>query len=351
VTYWSEMQRQASFQVSDEVLRPYFALPSVLNGLFVVAERLFGVSFQADETVPGWHPDVRYYWLLDKHGERIAGIYMDLHIRDEKRGGAWMDVCRSRSRIDGMLELPVAFLTCNFPPAVADTPALLSHYEVTTLFHEAGHCLHHTLTQIDYPQIGGIHGVEWDAVELPSQIMENWCWERPALDGFARHYQSGEALPDELFDAMVAARKFQKAMMLVRQLEFALTDMLLHQDYDPDSPADPSKVLQEVRKHVAVIPVPGYYRMLHAFSHIFGGGYSAGYYSYLWAEQLSSDAFERFRTEGIFNAETGAALRNEILEIGGSRPALDSFIAFRGRSPSAHALLSSYGIADSAEES
>ena len=346
VAYWSEKQRQASYNISDEMLRPYFSLPAVLDGLFDVAGRLFGITFEADDEVATWHPKVRYYWLLDQEGDRIAGIYMDLHARDEKRGGAWMDVCRSRSRIAGVLELPVAFLTCNFPPAVADRPALLSHYEVTTLFHEAGHCLHHTLTQIDYPQIGGIHGVEWDAVELPSQVMENWCWEKAALDSFANHYETGECLPAELFDRMLAARRFQKAMMLVRQLEFALTDMRLHLDYDPDNPADPGAVLAAVREQVAVIPVPDYYRMLNSFSHIFGGGYSAGYYSYLWAEQLSSDACERFRDEGIFNAETGAALRREILEVGGSRPALESFVAFRGRSPQADALLKSYGIAD-----
>ena len=351
VAYWSEKQRQDGYAVSDEILRPYFALPSVLEGLFIVAERLFGIRFKSDESVPVWHEDVRYFWLLSSAGERIAGIYMDLHARDEKRGGAWMDVCRSRRRTTDALQLPVAFLTCNFPPAIADKPALLSHYEVTTLFHEAGHCLHHTLTQIDYPQVGGINGVEWDAVELPSQIMENWCWEKPALDSFAKHYETGEALPEELFDAMQAARKFQKAMMLVRQLEFALTDMHLHLDYDPANPLDPTQVLNNVREQVAVVSVPDYYRMLHGFSHIFGGGYSAGYYSYLWAEQLSSDAFERFRVEGIFNTQTGAELRREILEVGGSRPALESFIAFRGRPPKADALLSSYGIGDNSEMS
>ena len=350
VVYWSEKLKQANFAVSDEILRPYFALPSVLEGLFNVVGRLFAINFELDESVAVWHPEVRYYWLLDESGERMAGIYMDLHARDEKRGGAWMDVCRSRSRIHGEQELPVAFLTCNFPPAADGKPALLSHYEVTTLFHEAGHCLHHTLTRIDYPQVGGIHGVEWDAVELPSQILENWCWEKSALDSFARHYQTGEPLPGELFDRMHAARRFQKAMMLVRQLEFALTDMHLHLDYNPRNPVDPGTVLDQVRQRVAVIPAPVYNRMLNAFSHIFGGGYSAGYYSYLWAEQLSSDAFERFKSEGIFNAETGKSLRSEILEVGGSRPALESFIAFRGRAPQAGALLSSYGIAGPEEE-
>ena len=269
---------------------------------------------------------------------------MDLFARKGKRGGAWMDVCRSRRILPRGKQLPVAYLTCNFPPASRGHPSLLTHHDVQTLFHEFGHCLHHMLTEIDWPQINGINNVEWDAVELPSQLLENWCWEEELLDGFARHYQSGEPLPAELKQRLLHSRHFHKAMVMARQLEYAICDLRLHLEYDPQHPRDPVEVLEEVRAQYSVINTPDWNRFLHGFSHIFGGGYSAGYYSYLWAEQLAADAWERFLDEGPFNPQTGRSLREEIYAVGASRPAMTSFKAFRGRAPRVEPLLKNYGL-------
>ncbi len=345
IGYAAEKLRQRKFDLSDEELKPYFPLPAVIDGLFAITERVFGVRLRVRDGVEVWHPDVRYYDVLDEHGELIAGAYVDLYARAAKRGGAWMDVCRSRFRQDGSTQLPIAYLTCNFAPPLDDQPALLTHDDVITLFHEFGHGLHHLLTEIDYPEVAGISGVEWDAVELPSQFMENFAWQREALDLFARHWQSGETMPEDLFRRMHAARHFHAGLFLVRQLEYALFDFRLHLEYDPDSGARVQRFLDEVRAEVAVITPPSWNRMAHAFAHIFADGYSAGYYSYLWAELLSADAFSQFEENGIFDRATGQAYRRNILAVGGSRPALESFVEFLGREPSPNALLRSYGLA------
>ncbi|UXI68436.1 M3 family metallopeptidase [Tahibacter amnicola] len=345
VGYASEKLREVRYQLNEEELKPYFPLDAVLNGLFAITERVFGVRLQLRDDVDVWNPDVRYYDVYDAQGERIAGAYVDLFARSGKRGGAWMDVCRSRFRNGGDLHRPIAYLTCNFAPPTAAAPSLLTHDDVLTLFHEFGHGLHHLLTEVDYPSVSGISGVEWDAVELPSQFLENFGWQRESLDLFARHFQTGEVLPQTLFERMQAARYFQAGMFLVRQLEFALFDFRLHREFDPARGARTVELLQEVRAEVAVVQPPAWQRFAHGFTHIFSGGYSAGYYSYLWAEVLSADAFGRFEEEGVFNRQTGDAFRREVLAVGGSRPALESFIAFRGREPDSTALLRSYGLA------
>lgn len=345
VSYAAEKLRQRKYSLSEEELKPYFPLPAVLEGLFAIVARVFGVQMRERTGVEVWHPDVHFYDVLDAAGERIGGCYVDLYARTGKRGGAWMDVCRSRMKRDAETVLPIAYLTCNFAPPGRERPSLLTHDEATTLFHEFGHGLHHLLTQVDYPSVAGIDGVEWDAVELPSQFMENFCWQREALNLFARHWQTGELLPDALFARMLAARHFHAGLFLVRQLEFALFDFRLHLEFDPARGARTLQVLDDVRREVAVIAPPAWQRMPHSFTHIFGGGYAAGYYSYLWAELLSADAFARFEESGIFNADTGAAFRDAILAVGGSRPALESFVEFRGREPEPEALLRSYGLA------
>lgn len=345
VGFWSERYRRTEMQLSDEMLKPYFPLESMLAALFHTAGRLFGISLERDDSVPVWHRDASFHWVHDREGERIAGVYLDLYARNDKRGGAWMDVCQSRLDLAGSRQIPVAFLNCTFPPPAGGHPSLLTHHDVQTLFHEFGHCLHHMLTGVAWPQINGINKVEWDAVELPSQLFENWCWEAHLLDGFTRHYETGEPLPEELRLRLLRSHRFQKAMMLMRQLEYALCDFRMHLEYDPDSPRDPLDLMREVRAHCALVPVPDWNRFLNGFSHIFGGGYSAGYYGYLWAELLAADAWERFVEEGAFNAVTGEALRREILAVGGARPAMESFVAFRGREPNADPLLRSYGLA------
>lgn len=344
VGYSSEKLRERRFQLNEEELKPYFPLPAVIGGLFGICERVFGIRFERRDGVDVWHTDVAYYDVFDAQERRIAGAYVDLYARSGKRGGAWMDVCRSRFRDETGLHKPVAYLTCNFAPPTATTPSLLTHDDVLTLFHEFGHGLHHLLTEIDYPSISGISGVEWDAVELPSQFLENFGWQRETLDLFARHYETGEPLPQALFERMLAARYFHAGMHLVRQLEFGLFDFRLHLNFDPARGARTNEVLQQVRDEVAVVIPPAWQRFAHSFTHIFAGGYGAGYYSYLWAEVLSADAFSRFEAEGIFNRATGDAFRREVLAVGGSRPALESFVAFRGREPDAAALLHSYGL-------
>jgi oligopeptidase A len=344
VAFAAERLRERKYALSEEELKPYFALDPVIEGLFAITGRLFGVTLQRRGDVDTWHPDVRYYDLVDADGRVFAGAYFDLYARSGKRGGAWMDVCSNRFRRADGVQIPVAFLTCNFGQPTADTPALLTHEDVLTLFHEFGHGLHHLLTEVDYPGVGGINGVEWDAVELPSQFRENFGWERAALDLFARHWQTGEKLPDELFQRMQAARHFHAGLFLVRQLEFALFDFRLHREYDPARGGRALAILREVREEVAVVHAPDWQRFPHAFTHIFAGGYGAGYYSYLWAEVLSADAFSRFEEAGVFDRATGEAWRKSILAVGGSRPALESFVEFRGREPQPDALLRSYGL-------
>jgi oligopeptidase A len=342
VGYASEKLRQRRFDFSEEDLKPYFPLPAVEAGLFAIASRVFGVSFRARDGVDVWHPDVRFFDVLDADGKPVAGFYVDNYARAGKRGGAWMDVCRSRSR-GQTLALPVAYLTCNVAPPTDGKPALLTHDDVITLFHEFGHGLHHMLTEVDWPGVAGISGVEWDAVELPSQFMENFCWQRETLDLFARHVDTGAPLPEALHRKMLDARHFHAGLFLVRQ--FALFDFRVHLEFDPARGARALQVLDEVRAEVAAIVPPAWHRFPHAFTHVFAGGYAAGYYSYLWAEVLSADAFAAFEEAGLFDAATGARYRREILAVGGSRPALESFVAFRGREPAPDALLRSYGLA------
>ncbi|ANG61028.1 oligopeptidase A [Marinobacterium aestuarii] len=343
LAYCSEKLKQARYEVSQETLRPYFPMPKVLDGLFQVAGRLFDIQIEEVTEFDRWHKDARLFNVLRK-GERLASFYLDPYARDNKRGGAWMDTCRIRRRLpDGQLQLPVAYLVCNFTPAVGSNPALLTHNEVTTLFHEFGHGLHHMLTQIECADVSGINGVAWDAVELPSQFMENWCWEPEALQLISGHYQTGEVLPKALLDKMLAAKNFQSAMFMVRQLEFSLFDFQLHRDFQPGV-TNVQQLLDGVRERVSVVPVPDFNRFQNSFSHIFAGGYAAGYYSYKWAEVLSADAFSRFEEEGIFSPQAGADFRSNVLEMGGSREPMELFVAFRGREPSVDALLRHAGI-------
>lgn len=344
VAFWSERYRTAELQLSDEIIKPYFPTRSMFNALRHAAGDVFGVELQADESVETWDPEVSFYWMHDADGARIAGLYVDLYTRKAKRGGAWMDICRSRRVSEQGVQLPVAFLNCNFPPPREDHPSLLTHHDVETLFHEFGHCLHHMLTEVDWPQINGLNNVEWDAVELPSQLFENWCWEEALLDGFAHHYVDGAAMPADLKQRLLRSRSFQKATQLMRQLEYALCDYRMHREYDAEQPRDPVDLLKEVRQQYGLLKIPEWNRFLNSFSHIFGGGYSAGYYSYLWAEQLAADAWERILESGPYSAEAGEALRHEILAVGSSRPAMESFIAFRGRPPQEGPLLRSYGL-------
>ena len=344
IAYAAERLREKRFAFSEEDLKPYFPLPAVLDGFFTLVGCLFGVRL-VEREVERWHPDARYYDVVDADGNVCAGVYLDLFARSGKRGGAWMDVCRSRIRDGDSIEHPVAFLVCNFAPPGDGRPSLLGHDDVTTLFHEFGHGLHHLLTEVDWPAVGGIHGVEWDAVELPSQLMENFCWQPQTLRMLSRHVDSGESLPDELIAKLRESRTFHAGLFLMRQLEFGLFDFRLHLDYDPAAGARVMETLQRVREAVAVLRPPEWQRFPHSFGHIFAGGYSAGYYSYLWAELLSADAFGRFEEAGLLAPETGAAFRREILAVGGSRPAAESFKAFRGRAPEPEALLRSYGLA------
>ena len=342
VAYAAEKLRQAQYALSQEDLRPYFPISTVIGGLFAISQRLFGVHFRANHSLSTWHKDVLAYDVLNADGSLRAQFYLDPYARAKKRGGAWMDGAVSRFRDNGALQLPVAYLVCNFTPPVGDSEACLTHQEVTTLFHEFGHGLHHMLTDVDIYSISGINGVEWDAVEQPSQFMENYCYDREALAGMTRHKDSGEPLPDELYNKLIAAKNFQSAMAMLRQLEFALFDFRYHSGTAwRDKTLD---VHAAVRAAVAVTPAYAANRFPMQFSHIFAGGYAAGYYSYKWAEVLSADSFAAFEEEGVFNAATGARFRDEILATGGSRPSMASFIAFRGREPRVDALLQQSGI-------
>ncbi|MGZ8161718.1 MAG: oligopeptidase A [Methylobacter sp.] len=345
MAYTSEKMRQHFYQLSQEEVKAYFPITRVLPGLFAVVEKLYGLKISEITDFDRWHPDVRFFRIHDKNDQLRGQFYTDLYARPKKRGGAWMDDCVGRKKTDGGIQIPVAYLTCNFTPPTGDDPALLTHDEVITLFHEFGHGLHHMLTQVDYLGVSGISGVEWDAVELPSQFMENWCWEEEALGLISGHYQTGEKLPDALFNKMLAAKNFQAGMIMVRQLEFSLFDFRIHRDYDPGKGGRIYEILDQVRAQVAVVKPPKFNRFAHSFSHIFAGGYAAGYYSYKWAEVLSSDAFSLFEENGIFDPETGHAFLTNILEQGGSQEAMQLFKNFRGREPEIDALLRHTGIA------
>ncbi len=347
LTYYSEKLRVEKYSVAQEELRCYFPAERVIAGMFDVVKRLYAIDVIPVTEFDAWHSDVRFF-QVHHQGKHIASFYLDLFAREHKRGGAWMADCRVRRKTASGVQLPVAFLTCNFTPPVDDAPSLLTHDEVTTLFHEFGHGLHHMLTQVDVAAVSGINGVAWDAVELPSQFLENWCWEPEAIPLISAHYQTGEPLPQALLDKMLAAKNFQSGMQMMRQLEFALFDFRLHAEYDPQAPQDPQQLLDEVRQEVSVVPTPAFNRFQNSFSHIFAGGYAAGYYSYKWAEVLSADAFSRFEEEGIFNPETGASFLREILQTGGSRPPLELFMNFRGRAPEIDALLRHSGLSEAA---
>ncbi|MCE7567657.1 oligopeptidase A [Aliivibrio fischeri] len=345
ITYYSEKLKQKLYQISDEELRPYFPESKAVSGLFEVLNRLFGMTVVEREGVDVWHESVRFFDIFDSTNTLRGSFYLDLYAREHKRGGAWMDECRVRRLTqEGELQTPVAYLTCNFNKPVGGKPALFTHDEVVTLFHEFGHGIHHMLTQIDVASVSGINGVPWDAVELPSQFLENWCYEEEALAFISGHYETGEPLPKEMLDKMLAAKNFQSAMFILRQLEFGLFDFTLHTNFDPELGGRVLETLAEVKAKVAVLPSVEWNRFSHSFGHIFAGGYSAGYYSYLWAEVLSADAFSRFEEEGIFNTETGQSFLNNILEMGGSEEPMELFKRFRGREPQVDAMLRHAGI-------
>ncbi len=345
VGFYSEKLREDRYSLSQEMVRPYFPVDKVLQGLFDIVKTVYGVEIKASaETMALWHDDARYYQLY-KDNALIGHVYLDLYARENKRGGAWMADCRVRRQLDsGEVQLPSAFLVCNFNPPVGDKPALLTHNEVTTLFHEFGHGLHHLLTQIRWSGVSGINGVAWDAVELPSQFTENWCWHPESLALMSGHYETGEPLPQALLDKMLAAKNFQSGMQMVRQLEFSLFDFILHRDWKTGTIDDVQAVINDIRSQVAVINVPDFNRFQHSFSHIFAGGYAAGYYSYKWAEVLSADAFSRFEEEGILNPATGQSFLDSILSKGGSAEPMVLFVDFMGREPSVDALLKQSGI-------
>ncbi|WP_143871426.1 oligopeptidase A [Catenovulum sediminis] len=345
MSYYAEKLKQQKYAISDEVLRPYFPEERVISGLFTTVQKLFGIKIKQKEDVQVWHESVRFYEIFDQNDKLKGSFYFDLYAREGKRGGAWMDVCvGQRRKANGDLQLPVAYLTCNFNKPVGDKPALFTHGEVETLFHEFGHGLHHMLTQVDVSAVAGISGVAWDAVELPSQFLENWCWQPQALEFISGHYETGEPLPKDLLDKMLAAKNFQSAMMMLRQLEFSLFDFELHLEYDANKGIDIQQKIDQVRDKIAVSKPPAFNRFQHGFSHIFAGGYAAGYYSYKWAEVLSADAFSRFEEEGIFNQETGRSFLHNILEMGGSKEPMELFKGFRGREPQVDALLRHCGI-------
>jgi oligopeptidase A len=348
IGYYSEKLRQKRYDISPETLRPWFPVNRVIPGLFRVVEKLFDVQIEEKPEVETWHQDATAY-CISRHGEPLAWFYLDLFARQGKRGGAWMADCRIRWRNQqGQLQLPVALLTCNFTPPVDGKPSLLTHDEVTTLFHEFGHGLHHMLTQVEVLDVSGINGVAWDAVELPSQFLENWCWHKESLGLIAAHHETGEPLPDDLLEKLLAAKNFQSGMAMARQLEFSLFDFRLHAEFSEQAPTNPLDMYRQVRSEVAVIEAPEFNRFPNAFSHIFGGGYAAGYYSYKWAEVLAADAFSLFEENGIFDENTGKAFLHNILEKGGSREPMELFKAFRGREPEVDALLKQTGITDDA---
>lgn len=345
VGYLSEKRRQDLYSLSQEELRPYFPQPKVMEGLFAIVYKLYGMKVEEIKGVDTWHKDVQCYCIVDEHNEVRGYLYSDLYARQNKQSGAWMDSLQSRRKLEnGKVQLPIATLTCNFAKPVGSKPALLSHDEVLTLFHEFGHCLQHLLTTVDYLSAAGINGVEWDAVELPSQFFENWCWDKEALALLTAHIDTGESLPDLLFDRLNKSKNYQSAMAMLRQLEFSLFDFRLHQLYDSNNKDIVNSILKDVRSKTSLLPIEPYNRFQNSFSHIFGGGYAAGYYSYSWAEVLSSDAFSRFEEEGIFNEKTGKDFLHCILETGGSMNAAETYRKFRGRDATIDALLRHNGI-------
>jgi len=345
IPFASEKLREHTYAISQEALKPYFSEAAVVSGMFALVENMYGICIR-EAHAKLWHENVKYFEVFNAAGQQLAAFYLDPYARSHKRGGAWMDECVVRwQKNDATLQLPVAYLVCNFDAPIGDKPALWTHDEVMTLFHEFGHGLHHMLTQVKTRGVSGINGVPWDAVELPSQFMENFCWEREVLDLFAKHYETGETIPDDMFQRMTAAKNFQSGMHMLRQIEFSLFDFRLHSEYQPCGDQSVQDILDQVRDEVAVLIPPTFNKFQNSFSHIFAGGYAAGYYSYKWAEVLSADAYAAFEEEGISNAKTAARFRNEILSIGGSKDIMDGFIAFRGRKPNVHALLRHSGIA------
>jgi len=345
VAFYSEKLQESRFKVSQEALRPYFPLPKVLAGLFALTERLYGITVRERDGVSVWHPSVRYYDLLDSGAQIVAGFYLDPYSRSEKRSGAWMDECVVAKELPSGKALPVAQLVCNFTTPVGSTPSLLTHDEVTTLFHEFGHGLHHMLTRVAYPSIAGINGVSWDAVELPSQFMENFVWRREVLPLISAHVTTGEPLPVDALQRLLGTRTFNAALDTLRQIELASFDFEIHANFDPALGAKVAETLAGVRSRVAVVPAASFNRMPSSFAHIFAGGYAAGYYSYKWAEVLAADAFEAFEEAGVFDTPTAARFRDSILARGGSLDAMDAFVRFRGRQPDVRPLLKQTGIA------
>jgi len=343
VSYASEKLREQRYAFSEQEVKQYFPEDAVLSGMFRLVETLYGLQVKA-ATAPIWHDDVRFFDIRDQQGQLVGRFYLDMYARNSKRGGAWMDDVITRRRLTSGIQTPVAYLNCNFSAPVGGKPAMFTHDEVITLFHEFGHGLHHLLTEVEDLAVSGINGVEWDAVELPSQFMENFCWEWEVLHGMTRHVDSGEALPRTLFDKMIAAKNFQSGLQTLRQIEFALFDMLMHSNFEAGGGKSILQLLDEVRAEVAVLIPPAFHRFPHSFAHIFAGGYAAGYYSYKWAEVLSADAYSLFEEHGVLNPDVGARFRSEILAMGGSRGAMDSFSAFRGREPSIDALLRHNGL-------
>lgn len=349
VGYIAEKLQQEKYAISDELLRPYFPEDKVFAGMFEVINKIYGMQVKEIKKFESWHEQVRFFEIYDEENNLRGKFYADLYARPQKRGGAWMDDCRGRYiKPNGEINIPVAYLTCNFTQAVNGQPALLTHDEVITLFHEFGHGLHHMLTQIDYVNASGINGVAWDAVELPSQFMENFCWQRESVNLFASHYETGEVLPEDLFNKMLAAKNFQSGAAMLRQLEFSLFDFILHSQAAPSNPQEIQAVLDQVREKIAVIIPPSFNRFQHSFSHIFAGGYAAGYYSYKWAEVLSSDVFAKFEEQesGVLSREIGEKFLTEILDKGSSKDAMELFVNFRGREPKVDALLTHSGLAN-----
>tara|TARA_B100000029_G_scaffold391784_1_gene388691 strand:- start:43 stop:2088 length:2046 start_codon:yes stop_codon:yes gene_type:complete len=344
ILYYSEKLKQKKFSISQEELRRYFPVKQVINGLFSITKKLYDIEIKKRNGVQVWNNDVKFYDITDNKGIIKGSFFLDLFSRQHKRGGAWMDECIVRKKINSKIQNPVAYLTCNFTPPIGDKPTLLTHDEVVTLFHEFGHGLHHLMTKIDYCGVSGINGVPWDAVELPSQFMENFCWERKALDLFARDFETGETIDNNLFKRMAKARSFQMAMQMMKQLEYAIFDFRLHLEHEQKKDFDIQKLLDDVRKYVTVAETPEFNRFQHSFSHIFAGGYAAGYYSYKWAEVLSADAFSKFEEKGIFNKLTGKEFLKTILEKGGSCEPMEMFVEFRGREPSIEPLLKNIGM-------
>ncbi len=344
IGFYGERLKQQRFDVSEEELRPYFPLDKVLNGMFKVAETLYDVRIVPRDGVDVYHPDAKFYDILNEDGSQRGGFFVDLYARPKKRGGAWMDECVGRKLLGGQQALPVAYLVCNFMPPAESKPSLLTHSEVVTMFHEFGHGLHHMLTRVDYPSIAGINGVEWDAVELPSQFMENFAWRPEVLPLISGHVETGEPLPEADLQRLLGTRTFQAGMQTVRQLEFALFDLRIHSEKPQDAHGI-MRILEEVRRDVAVIVPPAFNRFAHSFQHIFSGGYAAGYYSYKWAEVLAADAFSAFEEAGIFNTDVSRRFLSSILERGGSRDAMQAFVEFRGRKPQIEPLLRQLGLA------